>query len=92
MYVIGETGILEELDLKGIQHMGGPEDATKVVTLKKGEYMEHDPEVCRLQDSRAGTLLHTVVMTTTTISSNVRHNGADRAAAQVWFDIAWYSC
>lgn len=50
MYVIGETGILEELDLKGIQHLGGPEDAEKVVTLKKGEYMEHDPEVRRVRD------------------------------------------
>lgn len=45
VYVIGETGILEELDLKGIEHLGGPEDAEKVVTLKKGEYMEHDPDV-----------------------------------------------
>jgi phosphoglycolate phosphatase len=45
VYVIGETGILEELDLKGITHLGGPEDGSKEVTLKKGEYMEHDPEV-----------------------------------------------
>jgi hypothetical protein len=45
VYVIGETGILEELDLKGIEHLGGPEDAAKEVALKKGEYMEHDPEV-----------------------------------------------
>jgi phosphoglycolate phosphatase len=45
VYVIGESGILEELDLKGIEHLGGPEDGDKVVTLKKGEYMEHDPDV-----------------------------------------------
>lgn len=45
VYVIGETGILEELDLKGIQYMGGPEDADKKVKLAKGEYMEHDHDV-----------------------------------------------
>lgn len=45
VYVIGETGILEELDLKGIEHLGGPEDAAKEVALKKGEYMEHDSDV-----------------------------------------------
>ena len=45
VYVIGEQGILEELDLKSIAHLGGPEDATKVVKLAKGEYMEHDPDV-----------------------------------------------
>jgi hypothetical protein len=45
VYVIGETGILEELDLKGIPYLGGPADATKVVSLKPGEYMEHDHDV-----------------------------------------------
>jgi hypothetical protein len=45
VYVIGETGILEELDLKGIPYLGGPADATKVVSLKPGEFMEHDHDV-----------------------------------------------
>lgn len=45
VYVIGETGILEELDLKGIPYLGGPEDGTKVVSLKPGEFMEHDHDV-----------------------------------------------
>ncbi|KXZ56678.1 hypothetical protein GPECTOR_1g610 [Gonium pectorale] len=45
VYVIGETGILEELDLKGIRHIGGPGDADKRVTLKSGEFMEHDHDV-----------------------------------------------
>lgn len=45
VYVIGETGILEELDLKGIRHLGGPGDADKKVTLKSGEFMEHDHDV-----------------------------------------------
>jgi hypothetical protein len=51
VYVIGEAGILEELDLKGIPYLGGPDDATKTVALKAGEYMEHDPEV---QGGRGG--------------------------------------
>eukprot|EP00195_Chlamydomonas_chlamydogama_P006369 CAMPEP_0202895598 /NCGR_PEP_ID=MMETSP1392-20130828/4751_1 /ASSEMBLY_ACC=CAM_ASM_000868 /TAXON_ID=225041 /ORGANISM="Chlamydomonas chlamydogama, Strain SAG 11-48b" /LENGTH=333 /DNA_ID=CAMNT_0049580647 /DNA_START=200 /DNA_END=1202 /DNA_ORIENTATION=- len=45
VYVIGEEGIQQELDLKGIRHLGGPGDADKKVNLKAGEFMEHDPEV-----------------------------------------------
>eukprot|EP00967_Tisochrysis_lutea_P038466 scaffold46104_cov16-Tisochrysis_lutea.AAC.1 len=44
-YVVGEEGIQEELDLKGIKHLGGPADGSKSVNLKSGEYMHHDPEV-----------------------------------------------
>lgn len=45
VYVIGEVGILEELDLKGMSYLGGPEDAGKVVALKEGSYFHHDAEV-----------------------------------------------
>lgn len=45
MYVVGETGILEELDLKGISYIGGPADADKKVELKPGYFLEHDKDV-----------------------------------------------
>ncbi|MEW5303398.1 MAG: hypothetical protein WDW36_006096 [Sanguina aurantia] len=45
VYVIGEVGIQEELDLKGIAHIGGPADGDRKVSLKAGEFMHHDPDV-----------------------------------------------
>lgn len=30
VYIVGEVGVQEELDLLNIQHLGGPEDGTKV--------------------------------------------------------------
>jgi phosphoglycolate phosphatase len=44
-YVVGETGILEELDNVGVRYIGGEADAGKQVSLKSGEFMHHDPEV-----------------------------------------------
>lgn len=45
MYIIGDVGIQEELDLLGIQHIGGPSDNDKVVQLKPGYAMPHDENV-----------------------------------------------
>ena len=48
VYVVGEVGIIEELDLKGIQHIGGPEDADKKIELKPGFALPHDESVSPL--------------------------------------------
>lgn len=45
VYVVGDVGIEEELDLKGIAHIGGPADADKKIELTPGTFLEHDPDV-----------------------------------------------
>ena len=45
VYVVGEVGIQEELDLKGIAHIGGPADAEKKIELKPGFALPHDHDV-----------------------------------------------
>ncbi len=47
VYVVGDVGIEEELDLLGIQHCGGPSDADKVIELKPGYALPHDKDVRR---------------------------------------------
>ncbi|CAI9302143.1 unnamed protein product [Lactuca saligna] len=45
IYVIGEEGILIELELAGFSYLGGPEDGGKKIELKPGYLMEHDKDV-----------------------------------------------
>lgn len=45
VYVVGDVGIQEELDLAGYDHFGGPEDGGKVVELKPGFALPHDHNV-----------------------------------------------
>lgn len=45
VYVVGEVGIQEELDLIGVPHLGGPEDGGKVPDMGSGCLVEHDADV-----------------------------------------------
>lgn len=45
VYIIGESGIGEELDLIGVPHLGGPADAGKQPDMGPGGFMEVDRDV-----------------------------------------------
>ncbi|XP_039141593.1 LOW QUALITY PROTEIN: phosphoglycolate phosphatase 2-like [Dioscorea cayenensis subsp. rotundata] len=45
VYVIGEEGIVEEMELAGFTCLGGPEDRDKSVQLKSNSMVEHDKSV-----------------------------------------------
>ncbi|XP_043690285.1 phosphoglycolate phosphatase 2-like [Telopea speciosissima] len=45
VYVIGEEGLLEELELAGFTALGGPEDGNKRVVLESNFLFEHDKSV-----------------------------------------------
>ncbi|XP_057471434.1 phosphoglycolate phosphatase 1A, chloroplastic-like isoform X2 [Actinidia eriantha] len=49
IYVIGEDGILKELELAGFQYLGGAEDGSKKIELKPGFLMEHDHDIWHSQ-------------------------------------------
>ncbi len=51
VYVVGDVGIQEELDLKGINHIGGPADKDQIVELKPGYALPHDHDVSRVKSS-----------------------------------------
>lgn len=45
MYIIGEVGIQDELDLLNIPYIGGLEDKDKVASFTPGSIVEHDTNV-----------------------------------------------
>lgn len=45
MYIIGEIGICEELDLIGVPYIGGPADAGKQPNMGPGDKLDVDPDV-----------------------------------------------
>ncbi|XP_020599023.1 phosphoglycolate phosphatase 2 [Phalaenopsis equestris] len=45
VYVIGEEGILEELELAGYTGLGGPDDGKKTIQLRSNFLFEHDKNV-----------------------------------------------
>ena len=45
VYVIGEVGICEELDLIGVPHIGGPADSDKVPDMGPGGRLDIDPDI-----------------------------------------------
>ena len=45
VYVVGQTGIQEELDLVGIKHIGGPADGCKTVDMGPGGRLTVDSSV-----------------------------------------------
>lgn len=45
VYIIGEVGIEDELDLIGVPHIGGPADKDKQPNMKPGGMVEHDHDV-----------------------------------------------
>lgn len=45
VYIIGEVGIPEELDLIGVPYLGGPADSDKQPDMSAGGKLEHDHDV-----------------------------------------------
>lgn len=45
VYVVGEIGIQEELELAGIRYCGGTDDVGKTIDLTPGLFIDHDADV-----------------------------------------------
>merc|ERR1719183_3436342 len=45
VYIVGEVGIQEELDLVGVPYIGGTEDVDKKIELTSGFFLDHDKDV-----------------------------------------------
>ncbi|CDF36156.1 probable 4-nitrophenyl phosphatase [Chondrus crispus] len=45
VYIIGEIGIPQELDLIDVPYIGGPDDSAKQPNMDPGGRLEHDPDV-----------------------------------------------
>ena len=45
VYIIGEVGICDELDLIGVPYIGGPADAEKQPDMGSGGFLDHDSDV-----------------------------------------------
>lgn len=43
--MVGEEGIIEELEKSGFEYLGGPKDGEVKIVLSKGYFLPHDENV-----------------------------------------------
>ena len=69
--MVGDVGIQEELDLKGINHIGGPADKDQIVELKPGYALPHDHDVSRVKSSPSESIWEQITLYTTTCDATL---------------------